>query len=95
MTHIRDAGCFCTGPLPGQPECPCMMRSKGIFQRDGRWVQPERDLGPVGQQQTLPSKEWALQSIDGCLNEAFDKANPELAGQPRGLSCSCPKCSLR
>lgn len=37
--------CGCVGPQNGQPLCPCMMR--GIQQRDGRWVEPERDLGPV------------------------------------------------
>ena len=37
--------CFCVGPQPGFPRCPCMMR--GLVQRDGRWVEPERDLGPV------------------------------------------------
>lgn len=29
----------------GVPYCPCRMR--GIIQRDGRWIEPERDLGPV------------------------------------------------
>lgn len=37
--------CNCVGPQPGKPRCPCMMR--GIIERDGRWVEPERDLGPV------------------------------------------------
>jgi len=46
---IPDKGpykeCFCTGPKNGQPKCPCEMR--GLIQRDGRWIEPERDLGPV------------------------------------------------
>lgn len=37
--------CNCIGPQRGQPRCPCGMR--GIVARDGRWVQLERDLGPV------------------------------------------------
>ena len=37
--------CNCIGPQNGQPRCPCMM--VGIVERDGRWVQLERDLGPV------------------------------------------------
>ena len=37
--------CNCVGPQPGFPKCPCMMR--GLIQRDGRWIEPERDLGPV------------------------------------------------
>lgn len=41
MSHA----CNCIGPQNGEPRCPCMMR--GIIQRDGRWVEPERDLGPV------------------------------------------------
>ena len=37
--------CNCVGPQNGDPRCPCMMR--GLIQRDGRWVEPEKDLGPV------------------------------------------------
>ena len=37
--------CNCIGPQQGFPKCPCMMR--GLIQRDGRWVEPEKDLGPV------------------------------------------------
>lgn len=44
---IEDWACNCIGPQNGQPRCPCMMR--GVIQRNGRWVEPERDLGPVTQ----------------------------------------------
>ena len=37
--------CNCIGPQRGEPLCPCRMA--GVFQRDGRWVQAEVDLGPV------------------------------------------------
>ncbi|MDR6826471.1 hypothetical protein J2X48_000725 [Bosea sp. BE271] len=37
--------CNCIGPQRGEPYCPCRMR--GVIQRDGRWIEPERDLGPV------------------------------------------------
>lgn len=37
--------CGCVGPQNGEPYCPCRMR--GVTQRDGRWIEPERDLGPV------------------------------------------------
>lgn len=37
--------CGCVGPQRGEPYCPCRMR--GVIQRDGRWIEPERDLGPV------------------------------------------------
>ena len=37
--------CNCVGPQNGQPRCPCMMRNVQI--RDGRYVEPEKDLGPV------------------------------------------------
>lgn len=37
--------CNCVGPQNGQPKCPCQMA--GVVQRDGRWIQLERDLGPV------------------------------------------------
>ena len=42
--------CNCIGPQPGEPFCPCMMRQRGIFRRNGRWIEPargERDLGPA------------------------------------------------
>jgi len=39
--------CSCIGPQNGQPYCPCQMRAFGVYERGGRWVQPERDLGPV------------------------------------------------
>ena len=39
--------CNCIGPQRGAPYCPCEMRARGVFERDGRWVEPERDLGPV------------------------------------------------
>jgi hypothetical protein len=45
--------CHCIGPQNGCPVCPCEARKRGIFQRDGRWIEParpargERDLGPV------------------------------------------------
>lgn len=40
--------CCCIGKQGGEPFCPCEMRARGIFKRDGRWVEPargERDLG--------------------------------------------------
>lgn len=43
MSEIR--ACNCVGPRPGEPRCPCMMR--GLIKRDGRWIEPERDLGPI------------------------------------------------
>jgi hypothetical protein len=37
--------CNCIGPQDGKPLCPCLMR--GIIERDGRYIRPEQDLGPV------------------------------------------------
>lgn len=46
ITAVAQAWpCNCMGPQNGQPKCPCQMR--GVVQRDGRWIEPERDLGPV------------------------------------------------
>lgn len=28
-----------------------------------------------------------------CMHEALDRECPEMKGQPRGLSCPCPKCT--
>ena len=39
--------CFCVGPQNGEPLCPCRMRDVQI--RDGRYVLPERDLGPIAE----------------------------------------------
>tara|TARA_R110000822_G_scaffold3929_3_gene16712 strand:+ start:917 stop:1111 length:195 start_codon:yes stop_codon:yes gene_type:complete len=41
----QGSSCNCIGPQPGFPRCPCLMR--GVEQRDGRWVAPEKDLGPI------------------------------------------------
>ncbi len=41
----RVTSCACVGPKNGEPLCPCMMR--GVRQRNGRWIRPEQDLGPV------------------------------------------------
>lgn len=35
------------GPQNGEPYCPCMMNRLGVIKRNGRWVEPERDLGEV------------------------------------------------
>ena len=51
--------CACIGPQNVQPRCPCMMR--GLVQRDGRWIEPERDLGPVTPERA------PLQSAHGCV----------------------------
>lgn len=39
--------CYCTGPIGGAPYCPCEMRNRKIVIRDGRFIEPEKDLGPV------------------------------------------------
>lgn len=39
--------CFCIGPQNGEPFCPCEMISKKVFNHNGRWKQPEIDLGEV------------------------------------------------
>lgn len=39
--------CHCIGPQNGQPYCPCEMKAKKVFERNGRWIEPEKDLGPV------------------------------------------------
>ncbi len=41
----QSHACNCIGPRNGEPLCPCAMR--GVVVRDGRYVLPERDLGPV------------------------------------------------
>jgi hypothetical protein len=39
--------CYCIGRQNGEPYCPCQMRARRVHQRNGRWIEPERDLGPV------------------------------------------------
>ena len=43
----KSSCCFCIGPQNGEPYCPCEMRSRGIFQRDGKWIEPEKVVGAV------------------------------------------------
>ena len=45
--HIAVTPCNCIGPQNMEPMCPCKMRASRIFKRNGRWIQPEVDLGPV------------------------------------------------
>lgn len=49
--------CGCVGPQNGEPLCPCMMR--GVRQRNGRWIRPEEDLGPVHAYDKTLLDEWA------------------------------------
>jgi hypothetical protein len=44
-TTTSTESCNCIGQQPGFPRCPCQMR--GLVARDGRWIQPEQDLGPI------------------------------------------------
>lgn len=45
--------CGCVGPQRGEPRCPCQMR--GVIERDGRWIVPEQDLGPVRRYEGMPN----------------------------------------
>lgn len=38
------SACFCLGPQPGQPLCPCRMRDVKVI--NGRYVET-KDLGPA------------------------------------------------
>lgn len=53
--YVGSHSCGCVGPQSGQPKCPCLMR--GVIERDGRWIEPERDLGPVRAAPASPTKE--------------------------------------
>jgi len=46
-TDVAAQACGCIGPQNGEPYCPCAMRARRVYQRDGRWIEPEKDLGPV------------------------------------------------
>lgn len=54
--------CNCIGPQNGEPYCPCKMR--GVERRGGRWVEPERDLGPI--EPEAPGI-WPSPSPIGCI----------------------------
>lgn len=43
--EMQPVACCCMGPQNGEPFCPCRMR--GMEQRNGRWIEPEKDHGPV------------------------------------------------
>ena len=83
------SACFCMGPQNGQPLCPCQMR--GLIQRNGRWIRPEQDLGPV--QPVIPVRtDWRAELDEPCM---FDQLRPEDRSKPMGLACPCPRCSPR
>jgi hypothetical protein len=52
---MNTQSCNCVGRRPGFPKCPCMM--VGLIERDGRWIEPEKDLGPVNFRHSKPIKE--------------------------------------
>lgn len=94
--------CACIGPQNGEPLCPCQMR--GVTIRDGRYICIE-DLGPAPSlEERLRRRQihdqfgastWAHDVVQKCLHEELDKSDPSMVGQPRMLSCPCPKCSPR
>jgi hypothetical protein len=61
---MNARACNCIGPQNGQPRCPCMMR--GLIQRDGYWVEPERRVGEV-----VPTYHWPQPGVGipmrGCV----------------------------
>lgn len=44
-SQFHPQPCHCIGPQYGQPACPCAMR--GLIIRNGRYIKPEQDMGPV------------------------------------------------
>ena len=42
---VESSPCCCVGPQNREPLCPCKMR--GVIKRNGRYIQPEVDLGPI------------------------------------------------
>lgn len=52
--------CGRVGPQNGEPLCPCKMR--GVVIKDGRYVLPERDLGPVRARQYGKASANVMQS---------------------------------
>lgn len=43
--EVHMTPCNCVGPQNGEPLCPCRMR--GVIIKNGRYVMPEQDLGPI------------------------------------------------
>lgn len=76
--------CFCTGPQPGEPYCPCEMRRRGIYKRGKQWVEPARPERVVG--------------VSDCLHDNCPECHG--TGVKRGggacihmIACQCRKCS--
>lgn len=68
QTCVPATSCHCVGAQTGQPYCPCEMRQRGIFMRDGRWVEParkERDLGPAHPASMFDTSGGGTGCIDG------------------------------
>lgn len=56
-----NSACNCIGAQNGEPFCPCAMRTRGIFERDGKWIEPaakEKILGSV-----IPSMDDLLEGF--------------------------------
>lgn len=65
--------CNCIGPQNGEPMCPCRMR--GVIIKDGRYVQPEIDLGPVKPSIDIdgPGKFEDTEALANVLREALEE----------------------
>jgi len=49
-TTTTTTACNCVGPQNNEPLCPCDMRTRGIFKRNDKWIEPascEKILGDV------------------------------------------------
>jgi len=76
--------CNCIGRQGNEPYCPRTMHNRGIINRDGRWIELERDFGP-----STPVDKLSKPKVP-CL---WDQFTEEEKSKPMGLSCPCPKCS--
>lgn len=34
--------CYCVGKKNGEPYCKCEMESRGVYQRNGMWIEPPK-----------------------------------------------------
>jgi len=62
--------CFCIGPQNGQPLCPCAMR--GVVVKNGRYIVPQKDLGPANQPVVKVETQNLNTITNGSIRNGYD-----------------------
>jgi hypothetical protein len=92
--------CNCIGPQNGQPLCPCKMSR--VIERNGRYIIPEQDLGPVVKQVPSTISDGVYRQVNPenevCMHSKCESCHgtgrrSDGTGCIHMISCPCSKCN--